>query len=323
MNLGSNWQAFQIRTRAQSWLRRIASSPNLRIEEKFTRFAGINHHNFLVGVRDADGLDNDQYYLLRLPGDAVCYRDQPGASIRQSMIKEAETLRRLQGKLGEFIAPECVLFEEEAPEFGGQPALLMTACPGMALDQKVLRPRAEELCEMIGKGLASIHNLDSSQFDHLHGYESRQAHLRAELSRIPSKFLERDRDARRAYQFVESLLRDRDSPPTVVHGDPLPQNIIHPLYSATAHPAIVDWEFARIGDPAYDFAVLFRGQHKLFGLLNGRSLVTQAYKAAGGLSIQPRRIDAHEAALLLFWLSRGAPQQQQVREQLLNVVRRY
>lgn len=323
MNVGNNWQAWQIRARAQNWLRRITNSPQLTIEERFTRFAGINHHNFLVGVRETDALDNDQYYLLRLPGDAVCYRDNPGASIKQSMIKEAETLRRLEGQLGDFSAPRCVLFEEEAPEFGGQPALLMTACPGMALDEKILRPRAEELCEMIGRSLAAIHRLPADKFDHLHGYESRQAHLRAELSRIPEKFVERDRDAQRAIRFMQLMLRDPDQPPCVIHGDPLPQNIIHPLYTAEAKPAVVDWEFARIGDPAYDFAVLFRGYRKLFGLLNGRNLVLQAYRAAGGRTVVPKRIDAHECALLTFWLSRGAPSEPAIRQQLLNVCRRY
>ena len=56
MNISNNWQAWQIRARAQSWLRRITNSPQLKIEERFTRFAGINHHHFLVGVRETDVL---------------------------------------------------------------------------------------------------------------------------------------------------------------------------------------------------------------------------------------------------------------------------
>ena len=51
----------------------------------------------------------------------------------------------------------------------------------------------------------------------------------------------------------------------LLHGDLLPLNLL--WGRETDELGVVDWESARIGDPAYDLAIVTRGHAKPFGCL--------------------------------------------------------
>ena len=70
-----------------------------------------------------------------------------------------------------------------------------------------------------------------------------------------------------------------DRPAVLVHGDLLGQNIF--VYPDQL-PTVIDWEFCRMGDPAYDLAVITRGVRRPFQMERGLDRLLQAYAAAGG-----------------------------------------
>lgn len=322
MSRRGNWRKWELRGRAEAWLARMTGSSALRIDQGFRRLAGLNHQNLHFSLSNGGSLDETLMYILRLPGEAGCYEGQPEDAINRAMVREAETLRLLEGRVGAFATPELLLFEEAAPEFDRQPAMLLTVCPGMPLDEKALHRLAEEGCGMIGRIMAAVHALPASEFGHLSGHESAHAHLEARAEGIPQKTRTRDPDGLRAMRFVRAALAEEDAPPRVIHGDMLPQNIIHPLWDKGAPPGLIDWEFACLGDPAWDFALLFRGTRKLLGLSAGRSLVLEAYTEAGGLAPSLARISAYEMTLLLDWIAAGQDPGGQHRHQLANLCRR-
>jgi thiamine kinase-like enzyme len=59
----------------------------------------------------------------------------------------------------------------------------------------------------------------------------------------------------RGRELIESLLEDAPplSPTALIHADPVPENFIA---DRSGHIWLVDWEYAGIGDPATDLAML-------------------------------------------------------------------
>ena len=66
--------------------------------------------------------------------------------------------------------------------------------------------------------------------------------------------------------------------------------------------SVIDWEFARIGDPAYDLAIVTRGNRKVAGKKNGLNLLLTFYREAGGLEVSKSDVRIHELILVLNWL---------------------
>ena len=68
---------------------------------------------------------------------------------------------------------------------------------------------------------------------------------------------------------------------------------------------MIDREFARIGDPAYDLAIVTRGNRKLFGLADGLTRLVDAYRQAGGTGVTATDVLCRELILVLRWLGRA------------------
>jgi aminoglycoside phosphotransferase (APT) family kinase protein len=62
------------------------------------------------------------------------------------------------------------------------------------------------------------------------------------------------------------------------------------------------WEFATIGDPAYDLAIVTRGDRKLMGINNGLNILLDNYRKAGGAELSAVDVHIHELLLFLNWL---------------------
>ncbi len=315
------WKDWEVRARLERWLRRLAHAPGLRLEDRPRRNEGLNHANYFFSVKHGGALDDDLQYTLRLPGDQGCYTRLPSGSFEEGMALEAETLRRLGGQVGEFATPRLMFFEERAPEWHGQPAMLLTVCGGGSIEQTVLGHRAEEYCGLLGEALAAVHALPLPEFDHLPRHETTNHHLLAEAERVPRSLRERDPVGLAAMRCVRAALAEPPEPCSVVHGDLLPQNVVQPMAGADRY-AVLDWEFARVGDPAYDFSLLFRGGRKVLGVAGGRQLVTDAYAGGGGRLPSPLRVGAYELLLLLRWVAEGGGSAEHYRSQVLSLCRR-
>ena len=81
----------------------------------------------------------------------------------------------------------------------------------------------------------------------------------------------------------------------LLHGDLLGQNV-HLGFGQP--PGVLDWEWAEIGDPAYELAVVTRGVRQPFRLSNGLGQLLDEYSAAGGRPLTPARVAFYELGLL-------------------------
>ena len=276
----------ELRHVAEAWLRRILKGERLSIEGKMRSFHGLNHRNYLLALSD-----REETLFLRLP------KDHPTDEHRVLFDREAATLRGLSGTVAGFTVPEVVAYESEAPEFHGSPALLTTVCSGIELESLPKRPEfSQQKCELLGQALAAVHQRKLEGLEHLPRHANRNQHLMAEMAECGELPPEVSR-------YLDQVLsQDSPSETTLLHGDILPQNLIWPPpWKEDSAPGIVDWEFAQIGDPAYDFSILFRGRRRLFKLGRSRQLVLESYHRAGGPDFPKARITAYELLLLVRW----------------------
>ena len=59
---------------------------------------------------------------------------------------------------------------------------------------------------------------------------------------------------------------------------------------------------ARVGDPAYDLAIVSRGDRKVLGVKDGLKALVKDYLEFGGQPISLTDVRVHELLLLMHWL---------------------
>lgn len=125
------------------------------------------------------------------------------------------------------------------------------------------------------------------------------AHLAAKQTFLGERFLREDPNAVDAFAWIRAH-QPTEHPAVLLHGDLLPQNILIGLVSQRS--GVVDWEYARVGDPAYDLAIVTRGNRKLLGIDRGLHRLLVAYREAEGAPIEPEDVVVWELLLVLRWL---------------------
>lgn len=150
-----------------------------------------------------------------------------------------------------------VLWEEPDPEVLGHPFFVMEHVPGVA------RTDDAGLDDVI-RSLADLHALPATVLDP--AATDPQAEIAAQLDHwravyrgavaAPIPLLDD------ALDHLAATLRPT-GPSVIVHGDPGPGNALQDEHGVTA---VIDWEFAHVGDPAEDWAYL--------ALIRGRRLGT-------------------------------------------------
>jgi len=106
-----------------------------------------------------------------------------------------------------------------------------------------------------------------------------------------------DTEAKPAREWTAHHLPE-DRAAVLVHGDLLGQNI---LVFPDRRPAVIDWEFSRMGDPAFDLAIVTRGVRRPFQMARGLDRLLDAYAAAGGDPIQRTEMQFYEICLAAQW----------------------
>lgn len=84
----------------------------------------------------------------------------------------------------------------------------------------------------------------------------------------------------------------------LAHGDLLGQNI---LLAPGQPPHVIDWEFARVGDPAYDLAIVTRGVRRPFQIDGGLERLLRGYRSSGGGEVTADHVHPHELGLIGGW----------------------
>lgn len=145
--------------------------------------------------------------------------------------------------------------------------------------------------ETIGKIAAQIHQLDPSELvDILPTCGSRRKHgleaLRALEGLTHPITIE-------AAAWARAHLPP-DGPVRLLHGDLLEQNVLIPLGQLLG---IIDWEYSRLGDPAYDLAIATRGKKRPFQQSNGLEMLLETYLKNGGSHVTKSDIHFHELCI--------------------------
>ena len=88
------------------------------------------------------------------------------------------------------------------------------------------------------------------------------------------------------------------------------------------------WEYARYGDPAYEFAVVTRGVKRPFQIADGLARLLEAYQRHGGREVKAEHVHIHELAMTAGWYrtalnERGPNAAEQELDRMRGLLRRF
>jgi thiamine kinase-like enzyme len=64
---------------------------------------------------------------------------------------------------------------------------------------------------------------------------------------------------------------------------------------------VIDWEYARTGDPAWDLAIVTRGARRPFQVGRGLERLLEAYREHGGRDVAADHVRVYELCLIAGW----------------------
>jgi len=290
-----------------------------RVEGRLTAsHDGIGHENYFFTVAG-------QELFLRMPQRYLPLHTPKEAA--ESLSREAETLRRLERCRFPYPTPKliCTVTDSSGATIG----LIESGLGGAPMTKFHHIVESQSRLEIIAKVAAQVHELPISEFDHLAPCADSESHVRTDLAALPQSVFATSAVAAAAREWIETHLTNR--PAVVLHGDLLPQNLLY-SFAMDGGVSIIDWEYARIGDPAYDLAIVTRGARQPLKESDGFQRLIAAYGDAVGTPIPPSAVRIHELLMIMLWLAEAARDQAKGRaeghgpdfyeDQLLSVLRR-
>jgi len=233
---------------------------------------------------DPKGLSD--FYAVLLPRDS-------DAELEGRTRKELRLLAWLQDLEVGFRVPRPLAV---APDQEGL-ALVTEFIAGIPLELRAGRQGRIEPWAVVAEIAAKVHRLEVASLpDCVVGHTTRRDHALEELASLEGLEPAEARDARAwALEHLPPA-----SPATLVHGDLLGQNIL--IDPTAALPfAVIDWEYAIRGDPAYDLAIVTRGVRQPFQIPHGLNRLLERYAASGGVGVTDKHVRLHELALAGKW----------------------
>ena len=261
--------------------------------------SGLYHDNYRFSISGTD-LHNEwkeKPLMLRIRSQKSPSRSADEAG--NCLSREVKTLQQLKNAEFRFQTPEliCTVSADSHHPIG----LIETWVSGIPLTSYKRSIHQDRIIQIIAEVAVAVHQLETKQFDHLKAFENSKAHILSELSSLSPMLFKEFSTPLRVKEWILSRLPE-NRPSVMLHGDLLPQNIL--CYEARDEwkVAVIDWEFAEIGDPASDLAIVTRGDRKLMGIKNGLDLLVENYQLAGGIELSAADVRIHEMLLLLNWL---------------------
>lgn len=215
---------------------------------------------------------------------------------RDQRIRRAhDLLARLQAVPLPFLVPAPLA----VVDLDGQAVLVQRFIRGVELDLRAGRQGTVGPWNNVGEIAAALHAVDAGGFaDLVPGPPTRRA---AALAALATAFDGLDRPEARAARAWAAAHLPPDEPSVLVHGDLLGPNILLTLRDDIAL-AVIDWEYAELGDPAADLAIVTRGQRQPFQTAGGLDLLLDAYRAHGGRAdVSRAHVRLFELCLLAGW----------------------
>jgi aminoglycoside phosphotransferase (APT) family kinase protein len=220
--------------------------------------------------------------------------DGPVAGTELSLAREAAAYRALRGRGVRIPALQAAR----------EDALLVERARGSPEIDALPAPERAALMLDYAEALAELHGVDAAKLE-LPGFARPRAprdHARLELSLWRRIFEARVRRPAPLARFALGWL-ERNAPESrdtvLCHGDVGPGNFLHDGARVTA---LLDWEFAHLGDPMDDLGWLaFRGHHMS---ADAGDLAQQLarWSQRTGLPVDPDRVAYYRAFVMLRWL---------------------
>ncbi len=243
---------------------------------------GLSREIFASEVEFVDG--RCEAYVVALPRvDA-----EPGLDDRTS--RELRLIARLRTRSFPFRLPEMVgAFPDD-----DRLALVRRFVPGVELELRSGRQPVKPWA-IVGEIAAAVHAVPGADVgDIVPGAATRREHALEAISALAELGPVEMRDAHA--WALEHL--PPPEPSALLHGDLLGQNI---LLSVDRPPHVIDWEYARTGDPAYDLAIVTRGVRRPFQIDHGLERLLDAYGDRGGGEIAAEHVHVYELGLIAGW----------------------
>jgi len=274
---------------ALRWFARYWSGAEVRIEiERVHRVGeGLTRVGFAANVSttpDPDGISGP-YVIL-----AVRRGADPGIGGR--MVRELELLEHLRSLELGFQVPRAL----GALWCGGHLFAVQSFIEGIPIELRAPRAGPISPWKTVAAIAAQIHRIDPQSLGSvISGPRTWCEHVEQVLpvlEGVDSAVGLAALDWARAHLPPEI-------PSAFLHGDLLGQNLRQPLEPGPI--AVIDWERAGLGHPAYDLAIVTRGHRRPFQTEGGLQLLLEAYNAAGGARIEPVDVHLFELCLAAGW----------------------
>ena len=281
-----------------------------RVAGKIERIpGGLWHENyrFWIQGRSPSGPHAEQGYILRLLEQRHDW--QAGPEPRERLLREGETLQALKRSAFPQPTPDfiCFVVDDESQVIG----MIETALPGSSLDAF----KGRSTLRSIARAAANVHRTAVGEFRHLASSGDRAQHVKARLAELDEALFVEFPSAREIREWIEGRLPSGGGT-CLLHGDHLPQNLLWDWEQfSRGEPVvgIVDWEMASIGDPAYDLAIVSRGNRNVHGVKQGVEILVEEYLTLGGRPVELTDVRVHELLLILRWLEESWREYQKLR----------
>jgi aminoglycoside phosphotransferase (APT) family kinase protein len=243
---------------------------------------GVSRDIFAAEVEFVDR--RCERYVVALP------RADAGVDIDERTSRELRLIARLRTRSFPFRIPEMVgAFPDD-----DRLALVRRFVRGIELELRIggqlVKPWA-----IVGEVAAAIHAVPGTDVaDIVAGAATRREHALESISALAGLAPVEMRDA---HAWAMEHLPPAE-PSALLHGDLLGQNI---LLSVDGPHHVIDWEYARTGDPAYDLAIVTRGAKRPFQIDRGLERLLDAYRQHGGRDVAADHVHVYELCLVAGW----------------------
>ncbi|WP_437840194.1 phosphotransferase family protein [Sorangium sp. So ce1153] len=231
-------------------------------------------------VPDPEGRSGAHVALLPVTGSA--------SRTLASWQREGALLERIAARTSAIRVPTLTAIVP----IGGVHVVVRPYLDGLPLDLRAGRQPSVAPWEVIARVAATVHAIDVDDIPDLGGHATRRAHALSEISALHGVS-----ELREAEQWALAHL-PQEEPSTLVHGDLLGQNI---LLHWEKPFAVIDWEYATRGDPAYDMAIVTRGARRPFQIDHGLTRLLDAYATQGRPRIEASAVRLYELCLAGRW----------------------
>jgi len=249
--------------------------------------AGCSRDIFAAEVAFADG--RCDAYVVALP------RRGAEAALDDRTSRELRLIAKLRARSWPFRLPEMV----GAFPDGDRLALVRRFAAGIELDLRAGRQTSVKPWAIVGEIAAAIHAVHGTEVeDIVPGAATRREHA---LEAIEATIAALDGlapiEMRDAHAWALEHLPPAE-PGALLHGDLRGPNV---LLAPGGPPAVIDWEYARSGDPAYDLAIVTRGVKQPFQIARGLERLLDAYRGHGGRDLTADDVHLYELCLIAGW----------------------